>query len=157
MLFTQGHEAPTSRRIARFFSASTDRDLENEFVQGCDIYKFSLQFELGWRLLRALHAYEGDTACVTRSPRDIIKAANVHYDFMDEKVWHCMPSDRNNTAHVFDARSVFSFVQMVIQACIPEFVRLRDRLLARYGALLCALDTPGYEGAFSIEISRSGM
>ncbi|WP_317416580.1 HI0074 family nucleotidyltransferase substrate-binding subunit [Thermophilibacter provencensis] len=98
MLFTQGHEAPTSRRIARFFSASPDRDLENEFVQGGVIYKFSLQFELGWKLLRALHAYEGDAACVTRSPRDIIKAANVHYDLMDEKVRLCMLSDRNNTA-----------------------------------------------------------
>ena len=95
----RGHEVPTSRRIAHFFSAPPDQDPENEFVQGCDIYKFSLQFELGWRLLRVLYAYEGDTACVTRSPRDIIKAANAHYDFMDEKVWHCMPSDRNNTAH----------------------------------------------------------
>lgn len=94
----RGHEVPTSRRIAHFFSAPPDQDPENEFVQGCDIYKFSLQFELGWRLLRALHAYEGDTACVTRSPRDIIKAANAHYDFMDEKVRLCMLSDRNNTA-----------------------------------------------------------
>lgn len=54
----QGHEAPTSRRIARFFSASPDQDLENEFVQGGVIDKFSLQFELGWKLLRALLAYE---------------------------------------------------------------------------------------------------
>ena len=54
----QGHEAPTSRRIARFFSASPDQDLENEFVQGGVIDKFSLQFELGWKLLKALHAYE---------------------------------------------------------------------------------------------------
>lgn len=137
----QGHEAPTSRRIARFFSASPDQDLENEFVQGGVIDKFSLQFELGWKLLKALLTYEGDTACVTRSPRDIIKAANAHYDFMDEKVWLCMLRDRNNMAHVFDARSVFSFVQMAIQTCVPEFVRLRDGLLARYGNLLCALDT----------------
>lgn len=137
----QGHEAPTSRRIARFFSASPDQDLENEFVQGGVIDKLSLQFELGLKLLKALLTYEGDTACVTRSPRDIIKAANAHYDFMDEKVWLCMPSDQNNTAHVFDARSVFSFVQMAIQTCVPEFVRQRDGLLARYGNLLCALDT----------------
>ena len=51
---------------------------------------------------------------------------------MDEKVWLCMLSDRNNTVPVFDARSVFSFVQMAIQTYIPEFVRLRDRLLARH-------------------------
>lgn len=63
---------------------------------------------------------------------------------MDEKVWLCMLRDRNNMAYVFDARSVFSFVLRVIQTGIPEFVRLRDRLLARYGALLCAPDTLGY-------------
>lgn len=55
-----------------------------------------------------------------------------------------MLRDRNNMAYVFDARSVFSFVLRVIQTGIPEFVRLRDRLLARYGALLCAPDTLGY-------------
>lgn len=137
----QGHEAPTSRRIARFFSASPDQDLENEFVQGGVIDKFSLQFELGWKLLKALLAYEGDAACVTGSPRDIIMAASAYYDFMDEKVWLRMLRDRNNMAYVFDARSVFSFVQMVLQTCVPEFVRLRDGLLARYGNLLCALDT----------------
>jgi len=124
-----------------FLLRAPDQDLENEFVQGGVIDKLSLQFELGWKLLRALLAYEGDAACVTGSPRDIIKAASAYYDFMDEKVWLCMLSDRNNTVPVFDARSVFSFVQMAIQTCVPEFVRLRDGLLARYGNLLCALDT----------------
>lgn len=52
-----------------------------------------------------------------------------------------MLRDRNNTAHVYDARSASALVQMVIQTYIPEFVRLRDGLLARYGNLLCALDT----------------
>lgn len=118
-----------------------DQDLENEFVQGGVIDKFSLQFELGWKLLKALLAYEGDAACVTGSPRDIIKAASAYYDFMDEEVWLCMLRDRNNTAHVYDARSAPALVQMVIQTYIPEFVRLRDGLLARYGNLLCAPDT----------------
>ena len=40
----QGHEAPASRRIVRFFFASPDQDLENEFVQGGVIDKFSLLF-----------------------------------------------------------------------------------------------------------------
>ncbi|WP_075279069.1 HI0074 family nucleotidyltransferase substrate-binding subunit [Thermophilibacter provencensis] len=141
MLFGSRARGANQPQDGAFLLRAPDQDLENEFVQGGVIDKLSLQFELGWKLLRALLAYEGDAACVTGSPRDIIKAASAYYDFMDEKVWLCMLSDRNNTVPVFDARSVFSFVQMAIQTCVPEFVRLRDGLLARYGNLLCALDT----------------
>ena len=141
MLFGSRARGANQPQDGAFLLRAPDQDLENEFVQGGVIDKLSLQFELGWKLLKALLAYEGDAACVTGSPRDIIKAASAYYDFMDEKVWFCMLSDRNNTAHVFDARSVFSFVQMAVQTCVPEFVRLRDGLLARYGNLLCALDT----------------
>lgn len=117
-----------------------DQDLENEFVQGGVIDKFSLQFELGWKLLKALLAYEGDAICATGSPRDILKAASAYYDFMDEEAWLRMLRDRNNTAHVYDARSASALVQTVVQTYIPEFVRLRDGLLARYGEMLRAPD-----------------
>lgn len=40
-------------------SRAPQQDLENEFVQSGVLDKFSLQFELGWKLLKALLAYEG--------------------------------------------------------------------------------------------------
>ena len=52
-----------------------DQDLENEFVQGGVISKFSLQFELGWKLMKELLKYEGDKTAATDSPREIIKPA----------------------------------------------------------------------------------
>ena len=36
------------------------QDLSNEFVQSGVIDKFALQFELSWKLLKALLQYEGD-------------------------------------------------------------------------------------------------
>ena len=48
-----------------------NQDLENEFVQSGILDKLSLQFELGWKLLKALLSYEGDATAVTGSPRDI--------------------------------------------------------------------------------------
>ena len=57
-------------------STASSQDLENEFVQSGVIDKFSLQFELGWKLLKELLAYEGDRTAATGSPRDIIKAAS---------------------------------------------------------------------------------
>ena len=82
---------------------SKDQDLENEFVQGGIIAKFSLQFELGWKLLKELMKYEGDRVAATGSPREIIKAAYAYYDWMDEEIWLHMLRDRNDTAHIYDA------------------------------------------------------
>ena len=54
---------------------ANEQDLSNEFVQSGVVDKFSLQFELGWKLLKGLLSYEGDATATTGSPRDILKAA----------------------------------------------------------------------------------
>lgn len=113
-----------------------NQDLENEFVQSGIIDKFALQFEFGWKLLKALLSYEGDATAVTGSPRDIIKAAVCYYDFLDEDTWLSMLRDRNNTAHVYDQQLAKQLVDLTISRYIPEFVRLRDGVVGRYGELL---------------------
>lgn len=75
-----------------------------------------------------------------RLPRDIIKAASSYYDFMDGETWLAMLRDRNNTARVYDENAAKQLVTTVIEHYIPEFVRLNDGLLGRYGDLLA---TPG--------------
>ena len=121
-------------------STASSQDLENEFVQSGVIDKFSLQFELGWKLLKELLAYEGDRIAATESPRDIIKTASSYYGFMDEETWLAMLRNRNNTVHVYDENAAKQLVATVIEHYIPEFVRLNDGLLGRYGDLLA---TPG--------------
>lgn len=121
-------------------STASSQDLENEFVQSGVIDKFSLQFEHGWKLLKELISYEGDRTAATGSPRDIIKTASSYYDFMDEETWLAMLRDRNNTARVYDENAAKQLVATVIEHYIPEFVRLNDGLLGRYGDLLA---TPG--------------
>ena len=117
-------------------STASSQDLENEFVQSGIIDRFSLQFELGWKLLKELLAYEGDRTAATGSPRDIIKAASSYFDFMDEETWLAMLRDRNNTAHVDDENAAKQLVTATIEHYIPEFVRLNEGLLVRYGDLL---------------------
>ena len=77
-----------------------DQDLKNEFVQGGVISKFSLQFELGWKLMKELLKNEGDKTAATGSPREIIKAAYAYYDWMDEEIWLQMQRDRNDSANL---------------------------------------------------------
>lgn len=45
-----------------------DQDLENEFVQDGVISKFSLQFDLGWKLMKELLKYEGDKTAEPARP-----------------------------------------------------------------------------------------
>ena len=47
---------------------ATEQDLSNDFIQSGIIDKFELQFELGWKLFKALLAYEGDPVSASGSP-----------------------------------------------------------------------------------------
>ena len=116
------------------------QDLTNEFVQGGVIDKFFLQLELGWKLLKVLLAYEGDAVAATGSPRDVLKAAFAYFDFMDETCWLAMLRDRNNTAYVYDGEASRALVDTIIKTYLPEFERLREGLVARYGDLLTQPD-----------------
>lgn len=113
-----------------------DQDLENEFVQGGVISKFSLQFELGWKLMKELLKYEGDKTAATGSPREIIKAAYAYYDWMDEEIWLQMLRDRNDTAHIYDATLAERLVATIIDRYIPEFERMDSNVAARYADIL---------------------
>lgn len=113
-----------------------DQDLENEFVQGGVISKFSLQFELGWKLMKELLKYEGDKTAATGSPREIIKAAYAYYDWMDEEIWLQMLRDRNDTAHIYDAALAERLVATIIDSYIPEFERMDSNVAARYADIL---------------------
>ena len=113
-----------------------EQDLSNEFVQSGIIDKFSLQFELGWKLLKVLLAYEGAAASATGSPRDIIKASYALYDFVDEDTWLSMLRDRNTITHIYDEKKELELVDTIIERYIPAFEQLKKGLDARYGAYL---------------------
>lgn len=117
-----------------------EQDLANEFVQGGIIDKFFLQFELGWKLLKALLAYEGAPISASGSPRDIIKASYQYFDFVAEGTWLAMLRDRNNTAHVYDETKALELVQRVLDTYLPEFERLDKGIVVRYGDLLTGPD-----------------
>ena len=130
------------RRFSNYESAlsvlatASEQDLDNEFVQGGVIDKFFIQFELGWKLLKALLAYEGEAVAASGSPRDIIKAAYAYYGFLDEDLWLRMLRSRNDTAHIYDGQHAAKMVALIIEEYIPEFERLRDAVVKRYGGLL---------------------
>lgn len=119
-------------------SKADEQDLSNEFIQSGIIDKFSMQFELAWKLLQKTLRYEGMLEGAIGSPRGIIKTANKTYDFIDEDVWLEMLDARNEAEHVYDSEMAQRLVNNVIEIYIDAFERLKESLQGLYGDELLA-------------------
>ncbi len=120
----------------RVLARADKEDLKNEFVIGGVIDKFSVQFELGWKLLKELLAYEGSKASVTGSPRGIIKEAYAVYPFFDGDIWLDMLKDRNDMAHIYNGNAANDLVKRILEEYIPQFLKLEEELVRMYGDIL---------------------
>ena len=110
--------------------------LDNAFIISGIINKFSIQFELGWKVLKELLAYEGSSAAATGSPRGIIKEAYAVYPFFDGELWLDMLKDRNDMAHIYDGNAAGELVERILSCYIPEFIRLERELNRQYADIL---------------------
>lgn len=120
----------------RVLRRADKESLNNEFIISGIIDKFSIQFELGWKTLKELLAYEGSRASETSSPRSIIKEAYRIYPFFDGDIWLSMLKDRNDMAHIYDENAAKNLVKRILEEYIPQFIKLEEEIMARYGDIL---------------------
>ena len=113
-----------------------NEDLENEFIISGIIYKFFVQFEFSWKVLKELLQYEGKRAAASGSPREILKAAYEVYDFIDEDIWLEMLKSRNDMTHIYDGEAAKRLVNSILHRYIPEYIKLRDRIFDKYENVL---------------------
>ncbi len=113
-----------------------NEDLGNEFIISGIIDKFSIQFELSWKVLKELLRYEGKRAAASGSPREILKAAYELYDFIDEDIWLEMLKSRNDMTHIYDGEAAKRLVDSILHRYIPEYIKLRDCILDKYANVL---------------------
>ena len=113
-----------------------NEDLGNEFIISGIIDKFSIQFELSWKVLKELLRYEGKRAAASGSPREILKAAYEVYDFIDEDIWLEMLKSRNDMTHIYDGEAAKRLVNSILHRYIPEYIKLRDRIFDKYENVL---------------------
>ena len=113
-----------------------NEDLGNEFIISGIIDKFSIQFELSWKVLKELLRYEGKRAAASGSPREILKAAYEVYDFIDEDIWLEMLKSRNDMTHIYDGEAAKRLVDSILHRYIPEYIKLRDCILDKYANVL---------------------
>ncbi|WP_033170459.1 HI0074 family nucleotidyltransferase substrate-binding subunit [Selenomonas sp. ND2010] len=117
----------------RVLAQASKQDLTNDFIISGVIDKFFIQFELGWKLMKELMQYEGRREGMTGSPRAIIKAAYVIYDFLDEEVWLSMLRDRNDMTHIYDGEAAKRLVDKIIAEYIPAFIDFGENIKRIYG------------------------
>ena len=116
-----------------------NEDLGNEFIISGIIDKFSIQFELSWKVLKELLRYEGKSAAASGSPREILKTAYEVYDFIDEDIWLEMLKSRNDMTHIYDGEAAKRLVDSILHRYIPEYIKLRDRIFDKYENVLTQL------------------
>lgn len=121
---------------------ANQEDLTNDFIVSGIIDKFSIQFELGWKTLKEILLFEGNGVAKSGSPREIIKSAyTLFFQFMDEEIWIKMLNSRNDITHIYDGDAAKKLVQLILKEYIPEFVKLKDGLINRYGEKLEVIDS----------------
>ena len=123
----------------RVLARADKQELENEFIISGIIDKFFIQFELAWKVLKELLRYEGDKVANSGSPREIIKAAYVMYDFIDEEIWISMLRERNNMTHIYDGNEAKELVKKIIDCYIPTFCLMKEKIENRYQEILDSL------------------
>lgn len=107
-------------------------DLSNVFILGGIIDKFFIQFELGWKVLKELLNYEGQSVSASGSPRMILKTAFTIYDFIDEDIWTEMLKARNDMTHIYNGEAAKQLVDRIIKEYIPEFQKMRQGIEQLY-------------------------
>ena len=111
-------------------------DLSNEFIISGIINKFFIQFELGWKILKELLIYEGNSQGLSGSPREIIKSAYYCFDFIDEEIWLKMLRDRNDCTHIYNQVMANELVNKIINDYIPQFEKTDEMIWNNYRAIL---------------------
>ena len=120
----------------RVLMTAENEDLSNEFIVGGIIDKFFIQFKLGWKVLKELLSYEGQSTSATGSPKMILKMAFTIFNFIDEDIWLGMLKDRNDLTHIYDESAARKLVEVILREYIPAFVKMQKGIEKYYGAEL---------------------
>lgn len=120
----------------RVLMTAENEDLSNEFIVGGIIDKFFIQFELGWKVLKELLSYEGQSTSATGSPKMILKMAFTIFNFIDEDIWLGMLKDRNDLTHIYDESAARKLVEVILREYIPAFIKMQKGIEEYYGAEL---------------------
>lgn len=109
-------------------SEARERDLSDSFVLSGISAKFSITFDLAWKVMKdILVQYYAITGFVAGSPREVLResfqAGLIHGD-----EWMMMLKVRNQLAHDYDGMIVKFYCRMIVDVYLNKFEEFQKRV-----------------------------
>lgn len=103
-----------------------ERDLTDSFVLSGTSAKFSITFDLAWKVMKdILVQYYAITGFVTGSPREVLRVS-FQARLIDSNVWLEMLKVRNQLAHDYDGVIVKTYCQTIVEQYIDIFSEFKS-------------------------------
>ena len=104
------------------------RDLTDSFVLSGTSAKFSITFDLSWKVMKdILVQYYAITGFVAGSPREVLREA-YKANLISDDAWMQMLKVRNELAHDYDCEIVKEHCHTIVEKYIDFLYELKDRV-----------------------------
>lgn len=111
-----------------------NRDLSDSFVLSGTSAKFSITFDLAWKVMKdILVQYYAMTGFVAGSPREVLRKS-YQASLISDDTWMEMLKVRNELTHDYDGDIVKEYCNVIIQKYVDLFYDFRNTI----EALICA-------------------
>ena len=101
------------------------RDLKDSFVLSGTSAKFSITFDLSWKVMKdILVQYYAITGFVAGSPREVLREA-YKANLISDDAWMEMLKVRNELTHDYDSEIVMEYCNRIVENYIDLFYDLR--------------------------------
>lgn len=121
-----------SRRFQSFCNSldalaeARQRDLSDSFVLSGTSAKFSITFDLSWKVMKdILVQYYAITGFVTGSPREVLREA-FQTNLISDDTWMEMLKVRNELTHDYDGDIVKSYCSAIVEKYIDLFYTFEE-------------------------------
>ncbi|MCD8250252.1 MAG: nucleotidyltransferase substrate binding protein [Lachnospiraceae bacterium] len=110
-------------------SEARQRDLSDSFVLTGTGAKFSITFDLAWKLMKDILVERyAITDFVSGSPREVLKDS-FKAELIEGDIWMEMLAVRNNLAHDYDGEVVKSHCEKIVQVFIGELEKFQSKAI----------------------------
>ena len=105
------------------------RDLTDSFVLSGTSVKFSITFDLAWKVMKDIMVqYYAMTDFVAGSPREVLRHA-FKARLIDDDCWLDMLKVRNQLAHDYDGAVVEKYCQVIVETYIDKLEDFSQKVL----------------------------
>lgn len=105
-----------------------DRDMSDSFVLSGTSAKFSITFDLAWKVMKdILVQYYAIVGFVAGSPREVLRES-YKAGLISDDVWMEMLKVRNQLAHDYDGVIVKNYCTRIVDVYIEKFYEFRGKV-----------------------------